>query len=252
MPKKRWKDEFYVQTYDYIRSGYNEKETAKMLGVTFAGFSIWKKRYPALKKAIKKAKAIIKTNGKQTSFMDYVADHIPTELKTVWNKVQAIEDGNLGIDKINALLDKEGESVRQNIFLHALVSNNFKVNPALKKAGVSLRVLNQWKDDPDFPQLLEYIKFLRENFLEDALMMLVSGGDTTAIVAANQSMNAKRGYGKQIATTIDGNITTNNVSTYIHVENMNLSLATRKEILKETRRIKHEEEKALQQKQLEG
>jgi len=235
MKQCRWKDDYYLMSYELAKTGLTNKKIASVIGCHPEAYTVWIRKKPALKKALIKARKVLDKNNSDVSFLDYINSQIPKELVKIWNRITNYEKEKNGICKIERLLEKNGENVRQGIFLHSLVKHNFQTNLALRKAHVSWKRFNMWmEEDPQFPELLNYIEFLRGNFFEDALMSLVAGGDIGAIKHVNETFNAKRGYAKQ-PTQIDMKVTANIQVNVMKMADLGLSLECRKEILKKLR-----------------
>lgn len=237
MAVSKWKDKFILDAYELARSGMNDTEIAKTFGVSPGMFIKWKSSKPIFDSALKKARKQLQTIGSsQNSFQEYVNNKLSPQLRPLWDKLMAFDRAGSGIEKIEALLKNCGVYVRQMLFIHAYVASGFRLNPALRKAGVSYGRFKAWKEnDPNFPALLEEVMFYRKNWLEDALFGLVDAGDSNAIRFANERLNKDRGYGKpeeDLNVNIEGQIE----HTVTRIDELGLPIEVRKELLKAIRR----------------
>jgi len=233
-----WKDSMYVTAYTLAKSGLKESQMAQALGISLATFHSWEKKKKDFADAIKKGRKEYRgRNNKTASFGDYVYKRLPRELRLVWNRICKLDEQKGGLEKIEAILDKKGKRVRQQLFLHAWISGNFSISEALRKVNISRTTLENWKkQDPEFAKLVKQIPWYRKNFFEDALSRLVAGGDSSAIIFVNKTYNRDRGYNEKVE--IDMNMSGELIQNVMSVDMLKLPLETRKEILKSIRKNK--------------
>jgi len=233
-----WRDEFIIEAYNLARGGMKERKIAEILGVSFHTFLIWENKKNPFRLSIQKGRKEYRgKNNKTASFRDYVYKRLPRELRLIWNRINKLDKRKGGLEKIEAILDRKGKRVRQQLFLHAWISGNFSISEALRKVNISRTTLRRWKkDDPGFAELVKQIPWFKKNFFEDALSGLVAGGDTSAIIFVNRTFNRDRGYNEKVE--VDMNLSGEIDQNVMSVDMMKLPLQTRKEILKSLRKKK--------------
>ena len=249
MEKIVWKDDYIYKGYHYARLGFNLKNIAQVLDVHINSIRYWRQNKPAFRRALnsgRKAYKKDKGNGGFVTFTDYVIGKISPELRPLWKKICKLDRSKKGIEHIQAVFEGKGKYARQYLFVHAYIQSNFKLNPALRRCGISFKLFTDWKEnDPDFMKLIEEIMFYRKNFVEDALFGLVAQGDRGAIKFLNERLNQDRGYAKpntkmELGVTVQGSI-----DHKYTVDDLNLPLAVRKQMLDAVRERKQIESKVL-------
>jgi len=235
MPIK-WKEENYVRIYQLALEGHNGKSIAELLGVKYATYMIWRKKYPAIKKVIKEAKSSksCKSRNEVEKFHEAYYQQLRPELRELWEEINACEQETNGIQRIEAIFEGRGDHVRQHLFLYALTAYNFNMNKACRSVGISHHTLNRWiEEDHRFPELLDDIHWYKKNYYENALIGLVQSGDTAAILFVNKTINRDRGYGEKVDVNVKGRI--DHAHVHVNVDELDLPLETRKQILQAMR-----------------
>ncbi len=202
----KWSYSLLVDIYILAKTGMSNVQITKALGITNPTWLKWKEKYPEIKDSLRKARDATTDGGTAESFEQYVYRHLSTELKPLWDKLVTLkEEKTLSIEKIEDLLGGRGRQTRQRLFVHALVHSAFSTSKALEMVGVSKKRLDKWvEEDLGFRELLEEIQWHKKNFFEDQMLMLVKMGNPAAIIHANKSQNADRGYGDKLH--IEGNV----------------------------------------------
>jgi hypothetical protein len=233
--RAEWKDTNYVKAYELAKSGLSERQVARSLGVSLSGFQVWKRNKPALQDALKRAKA--GGGEKVVSFREYVFKHLPPHLQELWNKINACDGLDNAFLRVEALLSDAGKNARQHIFLYALTASNFNLSEACRKSNVNKKTYENWiRYDPDFADLVQEIHWHKKNFFENKLIELADEGDVHATVFANRTFNADLGYGDKMKHEVSGQI---NVSVnVVPVQELDLDIETRREVLAALRRAK--------------
>ena len=227
-----WNEKNVIITYDLARTGYSQSQIALVLGITVQTFINWKRKYPLLRYALRKGYAIRK-NGNGFNFSDYVYGRLPDNLKKVWDDIHKFENEKGGIAKIEAMLEKAGKRVRQCLLIHALMVDNFNLTKACEKVNITRQIFYHWKEnDPEFAALADEVVECKKDFFEEHLVMLVASGDSPATVMANRTLNRDRGYGEHIKHELNGVIN----HAVVRVDDLNLPLDTRKQILSSIRK----------------
>lgn len=220
-----WSDSFYVVAYEAAKEGCGKSAIAERIGCNQATLERWIEDRPALKEAIEKGKA-----RTDETFRDFIYRHLPPDLKALYTEIESLADEGDPYNRIQKLLTDKGDHVKQHLFIYAMVESDFDPSQALAKLRISKPVLDRWvRTDHNFGRLVEEIIFHKKNFLEGALMRLVKSGDKGAIVFANRTLNADRGYGNTLKVAHEGNV---NVSGQVALTDLPLSLEDKKRILK--------------------
>jgi len=242
MAVKKWNEDFILEAYDLARSGMCEKEIATVLGIKLGTLNQWKRNKKQFKKALVKGR--VRRHGKHRTptqeFHHYVFQRLDDRLKETWEKIQAVEDEENGVLRLERILENEGEQARQHLFLYALTACNFNPSEALRKIGMARKELEKWtRDDPDFAALVEEIHWHKKNFFEGGLVRLCREGVPSAIIFANKCFNKDRGYTDKIDISIDHQ-SGEKLITNTPVDQLELPVDTRKELLVAMRRHKLE------------
>ena len=186
------------KAYELAKTGLNDQDIAKSLGISRPTLNAWRKKRKVLDKAIREGRKVIMEGG-AASFQDYVHQQLPEKLKSYWDALCALDkDGKLSAEDIEAVLQDAGLRGRQNLWLHALIHSNFNPSDACRKVNVSRKTVSHWLNDRHFRELFQEIQWHKKNFFEGALIGLVASGDTSATIFVNKTVNRDRGYGERI------------------------------------------------------
>lgn len=228
-PHKKWKDEFYVEIFEYARTGMSNNEIAQAIGVAKDTFANYVYEKPALKAALKRART-----AEDSTFLDYVYKHLPSDLQEKWDKIHAFHKEKNGMLKVKAMVEQCGIRTKQHLFLYAFCHYSFNPTMALRKLCLSKKKdLDVWVEtDPDFAKLLEEVNWHKANFFEDALIRQVKAGEIHAIIFANKTFNRDRGYGEKAKGETEDKAPPNLIS----IETLNLTLESKKELLASLRK----------------
>tara|TARA_R110002167_G_scaffold45677_3_gene137151 strand:- start:265 stop:1017 length:753 start_codon:yes stop_codon:yes gene_type:complete len=232
----KFKDEYYVTVYELARSGMSENKMSKNLGVSTVTLRSWKKKNKALRDAIDRGR---NSKGKMTTqkWFDYVYQKLPANLMKIWDEIQDLEAQPNGIQKIESLLETNGKRARQHIFLHALVTANFNVSRACSVCNIPRRTFENWvTNEPDFSELMNEINVHKKNFFEASLVGLVARGDSAATIFVNRTYNRDRGYNEKVDVNVIGKIEHEHVHAHISIDELELGLEVRTDILKAIRK----------------
>ncbi len=204
-----WKDEFYVRCYELAKQGYPDSKIAHVLGVHGKRFNTWLKRKPALGEAIKRGRGD-KLVGEGESFQEYVFGRLPKSLQELWEKLMVLqerEDGDFLSEDVEMLFEGRGQMARQQLFLFALVKNNFSRTAARRAVNIGPGTLRTWEKDPGFGELMQAVHECKKDFFESALVSLVAQGEPSAVIFANKTINKDRGYVERQEHAVAGQIT---------------------------------------------
>lgn len=242
----KWKNSWYIRVYELAKAGHNNAQISKILGYSSQEYFRREiQRNKALRVTLKKAREDSPGNA---VFRDYVYGRLPKRLKVKWDDLQKCEEEQNPIELIEALLSDCGRRTKQHLFLYALVHYNFNLTKALQSLNLVRRTFDLWvTQDPDFSDLIQEIHLAKKDFYEAALVKLVDNGETAAIIFANKTMNADRGYGakKEVNIKHEGKVTHDHTHTSIPIRELRLPLQERKKLLeayrKSQKRLKGEE-----------
>ena len=226
----------YVKAYTLASDGLKGTALAKGLGTSLKFLKKWKARDQHFKEAIELGRASKKGVRSTGAFIDYVYERLPPKLQKLWDRMQAWEDEENGVLKIEAMLEKEGIYTRMHLFAHSLVTNNFNVSRACRDVNIGFDEFGKWVTlYPDFGRIIDHMKIMKKDFFESALVKLVDSGDSAATIFANKTMNRDRGYNEKVEVTVQGNITQTHL---IDVGVLNLPIDVKKMILEAYRKYK--------------
>jgi len=234
-----FKEEMVFKIYELAKNGVCNQDIAETIGVCRHTFNTWCSKKKIVRQAVKRGRAIFKSGkkGGTRTFTEYVHGKLPAHLNKIWNRLNQQDMAATGVEKMEALLSNEGRTARQSLFIHALISSNFRVTTALARSDVSYNMLEHWKEeDPDFPKLVDFLNTLRGNFFEDALCDAVADGDTAATIFANRTFNRERGYNDKL---IDIKKTVHQLNEHVvKVADLGLSVDEKRALLAEVRKTK--------------
>ncbi len=194
--------------------GLSNHKIAKELGVSPATFQTWVRTKKELRTTLRKTREGVEATKKRKvvklkqlkqlkTFPEYVYKRLDPDVQEYWDRLKQFDKSKSGILKIEALLDRGGLYVRQNIFIHAWIVSGFKISHALKKANITRTTFERWCETPQFKQLVDDIGWYKGNFFEEALMDLVAMRETSAVIHANKTYNRGRGYNEKTEIQVD-------------------------------------------------
>jgi len=244
MRRTNYSDKFANKTYHLAKSGLKNKQISDTLGIAPATFSTWLRKYPKLRKALKKGREFIrKDNGEIITFKEHVFGNMPTDVRDSWNVVNAIENASTRMGKIEELCKKNGKRFRQHLLICAILNSNYNITRACESVGVSFVLFNQWKEkDDDFRKVFDYLLESKKDFYEECFIKLVASGDSPATIYAVKTQLRDRGYGdvskSEVRKVVDNRLT-------IKIEDMNLPTESKRKLLEEFRSRKVIDSKAV-------
>lgn len=217
-----WSEDFIWKAYREATIQPNKTEIARALGITYGTLTTWAEAVPAFNNAIEAGLADKKRDLLLPS--DTLPEYVATmdeEAKEKWEELVALE--KLG-GKNAALVQLDAnQPLKQRLFVHALSVTPYAIEYVCRVLGVSKTQLDKWiATDPKFVKLLEEIQFAKKNFVESRFLQLVSLGSEKATIAANQTLNADRGYGQKL--TVSGQV--NHVVGMIDLTQLDLPVDT--------------------------
>lgn len=228
---KVWTDLNYIRCYQMAQTGMPNMKIAKAIGVTYKTFKMWLKKNRAFRETLKQARENLKAGS---TFKDYIYNKLDYKLRLLWDQIEAVPDN--ATEEIEAILADQGTKVRQRLFLHALVTLSFNPSDACSKVNVTTEELKKWlATDVEFANLMEEIHVHKKNFAEGGVFKLAKEGHPGAIMYLNDRLNEDRGYGKKVKVTHAGSVEHAHTHQHVSVDDLDLSLETRKELLAKMR-----------------
>lgn len=236
MARTKWNDKLYVKIYELAKSGMSETAIASAIGTTKVTLSKWKRERPALRDVLKQVKQDSNTNT--PTIKEYIYNRLPTNLQSLWDEIDECEKEENGLLRAQALIENQPKTVRQHLFLYALIDGNFNASEACRKVCIPRNTLQRWiKEDPEFQELIDEIHWHKSNFFEGALCKLIRHGDSPATIFANRTFNKDRGYGDSLDMKVGGSIGLNvkgrvdHTHAHIDLESLDLPMEEKVKLL---------------------
>lgn len=191
-----------MEVYNLSRTGMKITPMAQALKIPKLTLKAWLEN-PDIKAAFDQGR---KESGKgQKSFHDYVYDNLSDDLKPIWSAMQAASGGDAAAQKGLEML-KVTRRQRQYLFLHALIVNNFNVKESCRVCNIPHRMIQEWREKPEFEDMMRQIMTMRKDFVESQLMGLIAAGDPAAVIFANKTLNRDRGYDTKMVVEHTGTV----------------------------------------------
>jgi len=221
---------------DWYDAWLRDPEPAKVAAALEISSAVLQKRLEAHPE-LKEAKELAETRrGHRETFSGYVYQQLSPACRKLWDQLQFWNDSDNAYEKIEHILSGQTKQLRQELWLHALVTSNFNLSTACRMVAVSRNCLEEWRKDLAFRQLVEEIQWHKKNFFENALLDLVEQRHPAAVLFVNRTINSDRGYTEKVQVEHSGQ-----VGMGFSLEELDLPLATRQEILAAIRRHKERE-----------
>lgn len=168
---------------------------------------------------------------KKSTLANHILGNLSPEAKKKWDEIQFWDQGGT---ETPAQMKQATKKLRQEIFLHALLANQWNMSEACRLAGVNRETMGGWTNyDAEFRELIKEVRWHQGNFYESKLVQLVDEGYPGAILFANKTFNADRGYNEKLQVEHTGQI-----GGGIDVNELDLDLDTRRKILEAIRKKK--------------
>ena len=163
MTNRKWDNTFYVRVYRLARDSHTDKQIAQALGVSSETFSSWKGDDAALQDALAQGRE----GQGQSQLSDYVYDRLSPDLQELWDRIHIADKTTNGFQRIKALLADKGKTVRQQLFIYALVNGRFDPSSACRAVAIRWKEFERWcVEDPDFHELMDEIMVHKKNWAE--------------------------------------------------------------------------------------
>lgn len=170
------------------------------------------------------------SRSREKTFGNYVFKHLSDDAKETWEKLKFWVDHQDGAQQIRQIVEGKAKRIRQELFIHALVSTHYDMSRALMMTGLPKTALDNWRSDLHFAQLFDEIQWHKKNFFEKAMMDLVADRNPLATVWVNKTVNADRGYSEKIQVQHVGK------DLGFSFEDLDLDIDTRRKVLEAIRR----------------
>jgi hypothetical protein len=200
----KFRDEYYVTVYRLSRQGLGKARVAAALGIPRMTLDRWLARFPALKSAYLAGKE--DRGPAADTFSHYVFNRLPPAARKLWAKLTKAHTSGGAADRVRKLLAGRGKEIRQHLWVHAYVANNFNKSRACEVTGTSYHALEKWvRHDPAFAELLDgHLREARKDFVENAVMDLVAARHPAVTVFAAKSVLKDRGYAPEKTVRHEG------------------------------------------------
>ena len=203
----KYNDRVPVDAYILAKTGLSNMELARALNIHITNFNGWVQKHEALRYAIDLAR---KDTEKTEKYADYVYNHLSEDMRKLWDEIEWNADQKNGHELTQTLLGRYPTRVRQQLWLHAMIATNFNASEACRIVNVPLGILQGWGErDPKFQQLVREMEWHKGNFFEKGLLKLAEEGHPLAVIFANRTYNAKRGYSDKLTIEHTGTINHN-------------------------------------------
>jgi len=237
----KYKQSMCYAVYDLAKSGHNLSSMANAIGVSLMTFSDWMKRFKSLRLAVEIGTKLHDDVKRTESFYEFVVGRLPEDLVDLWNELMDSQGDPSAIKRLDRMIETHGKKARQRLFLHALVFCDFNVGKACTFVNITYQHFNIWKaKDVDFARLINEVIERKKDFVEGALLKLVRQGVPLAVVHANKTLNADRGYSTKVEVRHTGSIDVNLRT--VPVANLPVTMEMKKHLLEAIRRLRQEQE----------
>lgn len=228
--RPEWKETFYLLAFKLARAGESDQVIAGALGVSPPTFQGWMRKKPAFAEAIAEGREM---HGKRSAGVEeykrFVVGTLRGETLALWDAIHSEdpEERACGVKE----LEEADRRTKQQIFIHALIANNFKTTLALKTADIRPSTYTLWRQkDRRFAALMVAVREAKKDFFEGALIDLVALREPSIVKFVNQTYNADRGYAKSVNHKIEGKVDHEH-----KVDVSSLSVETRRKMVEEYR-----------------
>lgn len=227
--KTKYKPSIAVDMYELARSGMTEMAICDVLEISLETLHRWKNKYQSCRYALEQGRKVY-AEAKETNYYGFIAGRLPEDLKLLWEELTEADDDPNTIRRLEKLINSHGRKARQRLLLHALIKFDFHLGKACRFVNINRGTYESWKrSDPDFHALVREITDLKKDFVESKLMSLIKAGVPAAVIHANKTLNADRGYSTKVEVTHTGTIT--HAHNIIPVSSLDLSVEIRMALL---------------------
>ena len=193
--KFKWNDSMVLDIYDLAREGKSDLSIAKSLGINSSTFNVWKADKPRVREALKRGRSIKTMIVSGQTLGEYIYKRLPERLQAYYDQLAGWEKEPNFQKRCESLFRREGQQVRQHLFLQFLINKTWNASEACRMVGITRSTLDAWvKNDPAFAEMLNEMVWHKKNFVEGAMFRLVKKGDTAATIHAAKTFAGDRGF----------------------------------------------------------
>lgn len=234
---RKFDPEYYVTVYEQARAGSKLPKIARILKIKVATLKTWLTVDLTLKSALRRGRA---ASAAGETLAGHIYGRLDPSAKRIWTELtreSGGDDDEAPEVRAERLLAGTNRALRQQLFLHSLVSCNFIVSEACRRVGIPDSTVKLWlREDPDFVTLVNGVQEVKKDFVEGALFDLIQQRDSGAVVFAAKTLLKDRGYDNKTEHVHSGTVTHAHVSLDKVVELM--SPAAGREFLEAYRAVK--------------
>lgn len=213
--------EFILAFYDAYLREKNLQKVAASLEIRPWNLQDLIKKHPELQQA----KEAADRNRVKSKLANYALSHLSPECRKIWNKLESLDT----YEEIDELFKGKSVRLRQQLFCHAILHTGYDVSKACSLVGINRGVMNKWRDDLEFMAMLEEVQFHKKNFFENGIVALCHDLHPGALIFANRTINADRGYNEKLEIT--GQKQVLGPVTDFDISDLELDLETQRKIL---------------------
>lgn len=240
--KSLWNDVHPLTAYELARGGQSDVQIMVIMEIGHRTFDKWKKTRPVFRQAIIRGRAAFKAKTEKKdgigAFHRYMYDRLPARLQSIWDEVMACNaPGHQDARRLDALMSKVGRRARQELFIQAFTTSNFRVLTACRLIGIGRQDVDNWiLTEPEFAALYQHVLDCKDDFFEDAFLNLIALGHPAAIIHAAKTKLSDRGYGEKMKVQHDHNH--QHDLAIVKIDTLGYTLEEKKELLARIRASK--------------
>lgn len=218
--RKRFKltTNYLLTFYDCMVREDNLTKAAAALGTKLTTLQDRIDEHEELQHAVQFARA----NRTKQTLPDYIFKSLSPEAQRTWDEIRKAKS----VENIERIFSGKAIKLRQQLFIHALVTSGFDISSACRKVAIDRVRIEKWKHDLHFLQLLEEVQWHKKNFFEKHLIGLVEERHPGAVIFANRTINADRGYSEKLKVEHSGS-----VGRDFDIDDLDLDVETKRKVL---------------------
>ncbi len=203
----KYKASMCFTMYEFAKSGHSESDIAEALGISRPTLASWKQEYSMVRLAMTKGFEYYQREQGTESFYSFVVGALPDDLVPLWDELIDSQGDPSAIKRLERMMESHGKKAKMRLFLHALVFCDFSIGKACSMVNIGYQTFQQWKmHDLDFARLINEVLERKKDFVEGALLRLVKQGVPSAVIHANKTLNADRGYSTKVEVRHSGGV----------------------------------------------
>lgn len=200
-PSRVWKPKEIFWAYDLYSRGETDATVAGILGVPLRTFQKQWDSQPAMGAARKYGrKRYEESKSLRVEFEDIVIGSLPPKLKEIWDRLKRERKEGPSSSNIQPTQHMEMRE-KQILFIHAWYTMRFDTVKAAKFIGISYSQVMNWRSSGEFKSLMDGMRELQKDFVENSLMSLVRMRNPNATIFAAKTLLKDRGYSEETRVT---------------------------------------------------